>query len=228
MIRECFETYTGIIFDADILRNDIGIDAAMLYPVVKPRPSRIRPSPLDRLAEPEKQGFFLWEFVKFVASVLAVPIKIVFKIFAFPIKHIWLLLKYSRHGKAVGRALGCRDDAVDSAAASVADSEFSETGSTDDVQDLEAGNRNRKQFISEEDEEFYDALSPEYDQLKIRWFWWLIEVLPLRFRDQKGSRKDFFVTCVYILVEPLLTDCLGIERILEEVERYTVMPGSRA
>jgi hypothetical protein len=37
MIRECFKTRTGIMFDAEQLR-DVGLDPARLYPVVLPRP----------------------------------------------------------------------------------------------------------------------------------------------------------------------------------------------
>ncbi|KAL0577269.1 hypothetical protein V5O48_004726 [Marasmius crinis-equi] len=37
MIRECFKTNTGIMFDADLLR-DIGMDPDCLYPNVLPRP----------------------------------------------------------------------------------------------------------------------------------------------------------------------------------------------
>jgi hypothetical protein len=40
MIRECFKTNTGIIFDADRLRG-IGLDPANLYPVVIPRPPHL-------------------------------------------------------------------------------------------------------------------------------------------------------------------------------------------
>lgn len=37
MIRQCFLTNTGILFQTDLLRT-IGLDPATLYPVVKPRP----------------------------------------------------------------------------------------------------------------------------------------------------------------------------------------------
>jgi hypothetical protein len=37
MIRECFKTKTGIVFEADKLRA-IGLDPDTLYPTVKPRP----------------------------------------------------------------------------------------------------------------------------------------------------------------------------------------------
>ena len=37
MIRECFKTNTGIMFDSQALRS-IGLDPSTLYPFVKPRP----------------------------------------------------------------------------------------------------------------------------------------------------------------------------------------------
>lgn len=41
MIRECFKTDTGIIFAADNLLKDIGLDPSSLYPIVKPRPEAL-------------------------------------------------------------------------------------------------------------------------------------------------------------------------------------------
>jgi hypothetical protein len=49
-------------------------------------------------------------------------------------------------------------------------------------------------FINEEDEELKDALSPEFDQLKLAWFWWVLEVLPLSMRYQKAN--DQWVTYI--------------------------------
>jgi len=42
-------------------------------------------------------------------------------------------------------------------------------------------------FVSEEDEELRDALSPKYDQLKMKKFWWVLELLPVSIRYQKGD-----------------------------------------
>ena len=42
-------------------------------------------------------------------------------------------------------------------------------------------------FVSEEDEELRDALSPKYDQLKMKKFWWILELLPVSIRYQKGD-----------------------------------------
>lgn len=42
---------------------------------------------------------------------------------------------------------------------------------------------------TEKQEELKDALSPLYDQLDIKWFWWIIEVLPVLPRFQKGEKS---------------------------------------
>lgn len=44
-------------------------------------------------------------------------------------------------------------------------------------------------FVSEEDEEFADAVSPLYDQLKLSKAWWILEVLPVRAHEQ--NRSDY-------------------------------------
>ncbi|KAF7364563.1 hypothetical protein MVEN_00325300 [Mycena venus] len=48
MIRECFKADTGIMFDARRLQ-ELGLDPAMLYPVVKPRPPQKSPHIPDDL-----------------------------------------------------------------------------------------------------------------------------------------------------------------------------------
>lgn len=40
---------------------------------------------------------------------------------------------------------------------------------------------------SEEEEDLNDALSPVYDRLKTRPFWWILEIIPLHLRYQKGD-----------------------------------------
>jgi hypothetical protein len=42
---------------------------------------------------------------------------------------------------------------------------------------------------SEEEEELHDALSPKYDQLKLKKLWWVLEILPLRLRYQRGDNQ---------------------------------------
>jgi len=43
--------------------------------------------------------------------------------------------------------------------------------------------------LSEEEEELHDALSPKYDQLKIQKAWWIIELIPLHLRYQRGDNQ---------------------------------------
>ena len=45
---------------------------------------------------------------------------------------------------------------------------------------------------SEEELDLHDALAPIYDQLALRWAWWILEVIPLRQRRQKSD--DTWVT----------------------------------
>ncbi|KAK0221349.1 hypothetical protein IW262DRAFT_1272039 [Armillaria fumosa] len=42
---------------------------------------------------------------------------------------------------------------------------------------------------TEEEEELRDALSPMYDQLKLSKLWWILELIPLEFRQQTGNGK---------------------------------------
>jgi len=43
--------------------------------------------------------------------------------------------------------------------------------------------------LSEGEEELHDALSPKYDQLKIQKAWWIIELIPLHLRYQRGDNQ---------------------------------------
>lgn len=42
---------------------------------------------------------------------------------------------------------------------------------------------------TEEEEDLKDALSPVYDQLKLQRAWWILEILPLKLRYQRGDNK---------------------------------------
>ncbi|RXW17940.1 hypothetical protein EST38_g7911 [Candolleomyces aberdarensis] len=51
--------------------------------------------------------------------------------------------------------------------------------------------KRRKIFLSEEDEELKDALSPIHDQMVIKPWWWLFEYLPLPLRRQWGPKGEW-------------------------------------
>ncbi|CAK5282832.1 unnamed protein product [Mycena citricolor] len=112
MVRECFKTNSGILFDADGLRS-IGLDPDCLYPVVQPRPA---PLPLDG------------------AKIQSIP-------------------------------------------RSVAHTHEPEQPARDGALSVK----------SEEELDRADALAPIYDQLSLKWFWWLLELLPLRQHYQRDN-----------------------------------------
>ena len=173
MIRQCFETKSGIIFDKDMLKSVVGLDADTLYPVVKPRPARLHPQGA-KFADRVRQPLPFFVFAKAVGSLVMLPFSLVARAAVQPLHHLWLLVKFSNAGKWMRGISG--------------------GGKKKDDRILTVSSRDEDTaFRSEEDEELYDALSPEYDQLSLAWFWWIIECIPFRFREQKGLRDDFFV-----------------------------------
>ncbi|KAL0061353.1 hypothetical protein AAF712_011811 [Marasmius tenuissimus] len=124
MIRECFKTNTGIMFDADLLR-EMGLEPTSLYPVVLPRPPAL----------PVSSSNFIQDFPN--------PTK------TSQLQRDMSLENYSS-GDVTATAVSTRRP-------------------------------------TEEELELADALSPIYDQLSLKWFWWLLEFLPIRVRYQKGD-----------------------------------------
>ncbi|KLO20100.1 hypothetical protein SCHPADRAFT_817269 [Schizopora paradoxa] len=176
MIRQTFLANTGIIFDKELLKDVVGIDADTLYPVVQNRPKRIEPAPTMTLQEPEGQPWAIVTLLKFTGSLLLVPLEFIFKVVTWPIKHLWSLLRFSPPVKALHGLFPAKAPA----AAPV-------------VQATNASATPDEAFQSEEVEELRDALSPKYDQLALCWYWWILELIPMKFREQKGRRDDFFV-----------------------------------
>jgi hypothetical protein len=57
---------------------------------------------------------------------------------------------------------------------------------------------------TEEEEELHDAISPKYDQLKIKRFWWTLEIIPFvhafqQKRDNQGVRIFMYVLFFVVL-----------------------------
>ncbi|KAF8597109.1 hypothetical protein BDV93DRAFT_453718 [Ceratobasidium sp. AG-I] len=48
------------------------------------------------------------------------------------------------------------------------------------LDDIPAAMEPREPFISEEVEDLKDALAPIYDQLKLNWWWWILELIPAK------------------------------------------------
>ena len=175
MIRQCFLTNTGIIFDKDMLKSVMGIDADTLYPKVRDRPARLPATQDSSLAERVRQPLPVFVFLKAINGLLMLPFTMLFNFAMKPFNHLWLLIKYTRAGKWVRGLFGRKGQ------------------ETKAVQTTVVVEQQDAPFESEEVEERNDALCPEYDQLSLAWFWWILESIPFRFREQKGDRDDFFV-----------------------------------
>ncbi|KAJ8096302.1 hypothetical protein PM082_011457 [Marasmius tenuissimus] len=61
------------------------------------------------------------------------------------------------------------------------------------LQNYSAGDVNATAVVTrrqtEEELELADALSPIYDQLSLKWFWWILELFPIRMRYQRGDNS---------------------------------------
>ena len=137
MIRECFKTNTGIIFNSHSLTK-IGLDPSTLHPVVAPRPSALTVSSSDRIRNPP-----------------ATPIPINIRALSIIKEKHPDFLKDLGEGEGEGEG---EEDLL---------------GRT------------------EEEEELLDALSPKYDQLSIKKFWWILEILPFVHTRQHGLGGDW-------------------------------------
>ena len=62
----------------------------------------------------------------------------------------------------------------------------------------EAEKENKPPFISEEEEELRDSLSPKFDQLKLAWLWWILEVLPVSMTSQNNNKRVSYIGYVHI------------------------------
>ena len=144
MVRECFKTNTGIMFNSAALQ-ELGMDPSSLYPYVTPRPPPLPLSPgTDRIRNPPAKE---------------IPIR----------AH-----NHLRKKKA---------PPADHDAEPEPDMHTLIEEATKDTKSK------MTPPLSEEEEELQDALSPKYDQLKIQKAWWIIELIPLRLRYQRGDNE---------------------------------------
>ncbi|EIN13932.1 hypothetical protein PUNSTDRAFT_110090 [Punctularia strigosozonata HHB-11173 SS5] len=167
MIRECFRTDTGIIFDAELLRDVLGMDVDRLRDGDMSEPQRISPNPKDPLqvimASDESPGFWsaLWDLC---FGTIAAPLYIIWNIFS------WL----------AGRPT---IESANRAAAMVSRREPC-------VRSMK-----QKSYEGEAIEELHDALSPMYDQMDKKLFWQMMEWIPQKGKRQRDvvEENDVYV-----------------------------------
>jgi hypothetical protein len=114
MIRECFKTNSGIMFNSEALRR-AGLDPATLYPFVQKRPPPL-PVTGHKVERRPRTSLFSQPKIEEKSSASS----------------------------------ACQ---------------------------------------TEEEHELHDALSPKFDQLSIKKTWWILELLPVKQRYQRGDKK---------------------------------------
>ncbi|QRW07790.1 choline transport protein [Ceratobasidium sp. AG-Ba] len=202
MVRQCFKCDTGIMFHTNML-EDIGLSPETLWPKVLPRPPPIRsfndlpaaspPAPplISRNSEPHPPAYSTLE------SQTNDP-----------------KFNSGHPGYKDASKLDLNDPRNPNAPkyqpySTVTDREHTQlsrrvnpyepyipfTRFGHDIRDYGyAAREPREPFISEEVEDFKDALSPIYDQLSLNWWWWILEIIPVKqvWRKKEKSWRRFF------------------------------------
>lgn len=204
MIRECFRMKTGIIFDARLLHEEIGLDYRTVYPRVLERPSRVsRGTRNATIQKTDPQGWGIVTFAGFLIALISIPIRVLLAVVFWPLRYIWLFLKYTPWGKWVREhpvtwihehpvkwvhenlRIGWITTKIHGTGAWITSRLFPKANTPVEPCTMICKD--------EEEHEYWDALSPIYDQLQIRWFWKILELFPMRFVEQREKRTDFYV-----------------------------------
>ncbi|KAF5358616.1 hypothetical protein D9758_007671 [Tetrapyrgos nigripes] len=209
MVRECFKTRTGIMFDSSRLRL-IGLDAATLYPVVTPRPD---PLPAGNMkirchtsGDPqEAPGISTRVWSSFKDSIplpgrkskkpasLESKKKDQEKSFVDDEDRPPMMIlpdTWSKVHSATAKFMGRMESVRNKLRKSTLDSdeltvEVKSPPPPDPMEVIDRGAPHGS--LTEEEEELHDAMSPKYDQLKLTPGWWILEYIPMQSRFQRGD-----------------------------------------
>ncbi|THU90421.1 hypothetical protein K435DRAFT_841466 [Dendrothele bispora CBS 962.96] len=205
MVRECFKTKTGIMFDSNRLRK-IGLDPSSLYPMVLPRPApiavdkdtRIRTIPPE---DPSKAPGLIKQLASRIGDSLP---NFRSKLQAPKIKVSRPFKMEKRREKMKEGTIEDEEPESDGIMGGIKKRLRRMTTSSDHMvkhiiksppprppkevmaEDAHFGS------LTEEQEDLHDAMSPKYDQLKLSRSWWLLEYIPMQFRYQRGD--NYWVT----------------------------------
>lgn len=162
MIRECFATNTGMIFDMDMLQDVVGLDVDFDRRVLKPAPERLSPE------EARLNGNFHIIPDEPIPGLLKSTAWGVFNTVKAPVSLV---------GRALRRIiLGKRSRVADVVHTAPPPPAHGRT--------VEAS---IQPFQGEAMEELLDSLSPMYDQLRIARWWWILEWMPVKVKKEKAE-----------------------------------------
>ena len=197
MIRECFKCNTGIIFNSEYLKNEIGLSLDKERNVADLL-NRYR----DHSFEIRHDGAtwsnsLIWDIFRMVGTVVSITLEYTMAIIFSPVYETWLHVKYTTLGYRLRRKFAWINRRIPSLKLPDAGLRGALNGGitgSGDAHDS-ASSQTREPSELEEEEDLRDIKSPEYDQLQIRWVWWLVELIPLRFRNRWGppNEEEFVV-----------------------------------
>ncbi|KAI0347618.1 hypothetical protein BDW22DRAFT_4266 [Trametopsis cervina] len=173
MIRQCFLAKTGILFHAELLRS-VGLDPAMLYPVVQARPTPICTTPTLRGATPHiKHPAWRMSTLRFPSPLKSLSTR----------SGLGKKLEKPGLGEKTERNLEKTDGLP--GLHKLPPTSGSSGCVTSSASGIFVSETPSEKVLTEEEEDLADALSPVYDQLKLKKAWWLLEILPTRHRVQE-------------------------------------------
>ncbi|KAB5588367.1 hypothetical protein CTheo_8193 [Ceratobasidium theobromae] len=204
MVRQCFKCNTGIMFHSNLL-EDIGLSPETLWPEVLPRPPPLMsltdiprsipstPTLSTRQSEPHLPAYSRLPAStndpKFNADHPGYADAVVLDINDPRNPNAEKYTPYSQITDREHTQLSHRVDPCEPYIP-LFGRKFGH-----ELRDFGPGARvEREPFISEEVEDLKDALSPIYDQLTLNWWWWILELLPMKhvWRKKDRSWRRFF------------------------------------
>lgn len=187
MVRQCFLTETGIMFHSELL-SKIGIDPDALYPVTKARPEavyapvfRSLSDPADEKAEGKKEPGKESTGAKSKDKTMRMA-TLKFSSFKLSLPPSWTANQSGSPAKLRKRA---RSEPGPTVTTSGSGSGSGLAAVSDSVSSVAKSPPSPSKILTEEEEDLADALSPIYDQLKLKKAWWALEFVPMRHRVQK-------------------------------------------
>lgn len=69
----------------------------------------------------------------------------------------------------------------------LADKGINQASSKSTIKSQTSSNITSVEILPEHHEDYFDSLSPINDQLKVSWPWWILEILPIKYRVKTGD-----------------------------------------
>ena len=187
MIRQCFLTNTGIKFHSELLQK-IGMDPDTLYPVVKQRPEAVYAPVFRSLGDLDSEKGEEQKEPKSKEKMTHIT-TLKFSSFKLNLPPSWTATQSMKPSKLRTRARSSPGPTLaisnSGPGSAIGSPDVSGVVSGSALSAIDIPGATTSKILTEEEEDLADALSPIYDQLKLKKAWWALEVIPMRHRFQQ-------------------------------------------